>query len=351
MQFTRRHFLQAMSALAASAVLHPAFASASVPRRYVTGTRTGIASYNFVTGQIEETKTGFLPHSFVKVPGPAGRIWAIEKFGSNGAIVDVFQRRVIRHFKCPEPYVFYGHGTCQGERLLVASRSTEDGSSSLLAFNPESYKVEDAYHVIEGGVHDVQTLPDGSMLVAASEIDFDPELFGITPLGQEKLHSTGLVHLDVGGAFLKRILVDAKDEAAAHFLLTGKGIIGLTMPWGKAVHGNLYYAPTIDETLYKVAVPEDIAQRFVYEFLSGAVDPATETAALTNPKGGQVILLDSRTGEFKGAVQNSSNGIVYNPDLQRFVTSDGGIKTIDSAGGTQMLAEGRASDGSHGILI
>lgn len=332
---TRRQFMAFIAtAAAAGAVFHPfrvMAAGAGVRNCLVVGAAKGGAMIDLASRKIVQIPLDFHPHSFMQHPNHPMKFIGIEKWGPNAAEVD-FETRQVRALDKSDTWHYYGHGIYDEKKnaIFITRVNKSTGLGHLIGFDPDTYAVVEDYQVAAGGLHECHALPGRQVMFASSGIRAAD--YSMPQLGP-RMESTALVIADIDtGKVVQALYAHDEDQIIGHFAVTKTGALlalaGPT-PTGKAKAGHLYYSPGRDTPLKALVWPQDAAQAIKGEMLSVALNDDHTRAAVTNPAGKCVALVDMTKGEIIRVMEEDWNGVAFDAASQKFVGTHLGIETID----------------------
>lgn len=301
----------------------------------IVGSGKGAALANLTTNEIQKIDLNFAPHSFVQHPHHPKRFIGIEKWGTGGAEID-FETGKITQIDSLSQTQFYGHGFYHESKgcFFITRVDVYDGSGHLTGFDKETFEKKHDYRVTAGGLHDCHQMSDGSYLVACSGIRtraFLPPIHN-----GEKIATSSLVQVDVNGdgKILNEMKIKDEDQVLGHFAVTQKNqILALSGPSytaGIDKPGKLYYSPDGKQDLEEVVLPDDVLKNIKGEMLSVALNKRESRAAVTNPLGKTILLIDMNKGKFIKATGETWRGVAFDPLSDQFVGTNPGIETIGS---------------------
>lgn len=367
MDLTRRHFTQGLSAVAGVALFaNPlamlAHATPISNGRFVMGAGYELVCCNLADNSVQRIDIGFNTHGIFPHPNDPNRIWAVEKLGTHAAEVDLKNGKVLKSFSSPETAFFYGHAAYQPESdtLFVACMRYDNRAGHLVGYSAKDYSIVSDDYICSGPVHDVQFMPDGTLVAAIIEVgwtDGKPLPVRYDTIRNNKdwfLTSSALAFFNPKTRERLRTIpiADGNVQALTHMhQLKSGGFIAISAPWDRDGTGAFYCAPTADAPLARVDCGKALEAQFKYEFLSVAVDEKHHVAAITNPVGCLVVFMDTRSGKFIDAIQQQANNVSFDAPTGRFVTaSSGRVITISTEGIDTVLVDGLRSHVYDGPL-
>jgi|GEM_PF-5160931 len=320
---------------AAGAVFHPFKAIAgNVASRncLVVGSAKGGALVDLLSHKIINVPLDFHPHSFMQHPKHPMKFIGIEKWGPNAVEVD-FESKAVRPLDKSDDWHYYGHGIFDKKKnaIFMTRVDLKTGHGHLIGFDPDTYEIVENYQVAPGGLHECHALPGRQVMFASSGIraaDYDMPQIG------QRMESTGLVIVDIDtGKVEQKMFAHDEDQIIGHFAVTRTGaLLALAGPrplQEKVPAGHLYYSPGRDTPLRALVWPEDAAKAIRGEMLSVALNDDHTRAAVTNPAGNRVALVDMSKGEILKVMEENWSGVAFDPVSQQFVGTHLGIETID----------------------
>lgn len=361
MDLTRRHFTQGLSAAAGIALFaNPlamlAHATPISNGRFLMGAGNELICYHLADNRVQRIPLGFNTHGVFPHPTDLNRVWAVEKLGTHAADIDLAAGKVTKAFSSPDSAFFYGHAAYQAssDTLFVACMRYDNRAGHLVGYSMQDYEVTSDDYICSGPVHDVQFMPDGTLMAATIEVGWT----GGKPLpvdGKSLRSSTewfltgsALAFFDPQTRARLRSLpiADGETQALTHMhQLKNGGFIAISAPWDRDGTGAFYCAPTADAPLKRVDCGAALEAKFNYEFLSIAVDETAHVAAVTNPTGAYVVFMDTRTGTFIDAIKQPATNIAFDAPTRRFVTANSGrIVTVSKTGVNSVLVDGLKGD-------
>lgn len=338
-QCTRRDFLAFLTASAVSGILfQPSrLIAADTPHAQclVVGSGKGVALANLATNEVTKIDLGFSPHSFIQHPHYPKRFIAIEKWGTGGTEID-FETGTVINIDGNNQNQMYGHGFYNEAKdcFFITRVDVTNGNGYLSGFDRNSLKKKYDYWVTPGGLHDCHRMSDGSYLVACSGVQTRTYLPPIH--NGEKVATSSLKKIDVDGdgKILAEMKIKDEDQILGHFAVTKTNqILALSGPSyaaGNEAPGKLYYSPDAKAPLEEIPLPEDVLKNIKGEMLSVALNKRESRAAVTNPMGKIILLIDMKRGRFIKAVNETWRGVAFNPQTNQFVGTNPGLETIEA---------------------
>jgi hypothetical protein len=322
---SRRAFLQELAAatILASAP-RVAFAEPQPPhtRQLLMGTRkTSIGAYGLIDHNLRETDVGFLVHSIPQNPTNPRQIIAMEKWGYGMAALDLDEMRITRQIPAEENTMYYGHGffTKDGKTFFTTRVDTNTGLGHLVGFDAQTFKLVADYQVTPGGLHECHWVDERTAMVTSIGLRSN---YGVHPQDGEQVEASGLVHVDMqSGKVLDKKLVDDPRQLIAHFRKSSTGaLIALSSAHarGNTEPGKIYFAKDMQSALQEVKLPENNRHG---EMLSVAFSQDGATAAVTNPVGSLIILLNGKEGRVEKILHKQTYGVSYDNSLKEFIFS------------------------------
>lgn len=335
MHINRRQFLLGGAALASVSLFSLRFSQAHAllggENSYViaaTGEHAqgAVALFHPHTRALRLVPVGFTPHSFLQHPRDKNVVWAIEKWGKHATAIDVVSGKVAQRLICPEGTMFYGHGLFIDANTLVIVRvNLHTGKGHLVGFDAITGKQMLDYQVTNGGLHDTQRLPDGSMLVASSGTQRKYTTPNTDAINVRIEHSS-IIHVSAEGKILDRKEISDDAEMLGHFMQLSDGrlvVLGsLSVIATQAhPHGNIYLGHVHSHVLKKVEIPQALSSRLKGEMLSAALNHDETMALVTSPGSDVLLKLDMLTGDIIGTVENAAAAIAFDATNQQFIVS------------------------------
>ncbi|MBU6235614.1 MAG: DUF1513 domain-containing protein [Alphaproteobacteria bacterium] len=364
---SRREFVSFVMAAVASGALYRSIPSLAgdgdAPREcLIVASQKQAALIDLAAGDVKTVDIGFSAHSFVQHPTNPKKFIAIEKWGANSAEVDfgTGTQRPIRHGK-DEMTQYYGHGFYHEAKkaIFITRVDITSGRGFLSGYNPDTYEIMYDYPVTPGGLHECHRMADGTYMVACSGVkthNFLPPIYG------DKFGPSSLVKVDVDndGKVLGELPIH-DDFIIGHFGLTKKNqVLALSTASYKDTNlpGNLYYSPDCIEPLKKIEIPAEVAKNLKGEMLSVALNEKEDLAAVTNPMGKTVLLINMENGTLVEAINDSWRSISYDPVNDRFIGATPNIEAIgqDFSGATPLSIKQKEGSpqyeftGAHSII-
>ncbi len=340
MRFTRRDFLTYSGiALSSAAMGFPfeALADTADQRapRLIVGTDKKICSINLKTCEETAIEVSLKAHSYLQHPRDPDRFWTIEKWKRMAAEVDFKTNSVLHFLESPENTLFAGHGflSPDGDILYAAIGDYNTGKGYLLAYDTHTRKLISREQITPGGLHDCHIQPDGTLLVASAGLKFarNPSQ---KDLLRVELSALLRVNLQTQSVIERHSILD-DDQALGHFTMTKQGaIIAISTPTGedKTPSGNIYFLETGGKDLRKVALPDELNHALKGEILSVAIDEANHVAAITNPHGNTLILIDSEKGKYiRHITEAYCSNASYDPIRKKFIVGGKNIVAVDGS--------------------
>jgi hypothetical protein len=360
LSLSRRRFLQYVTQGALSAALYPTLscfseAHAAAVGKIVTGSMDSVYRVDLATQATKGILTGFCAHSFIADPENSEQVWAVEKWGSQAAMLDFSTGTVLQRLTCPAHTAFYGHGAYGPDRrtLFLTRLDLETGAGHVIGFDAEEARQVADYRIAPGFLHQCSLLPDGHMLTASSGIR---TTLGMQPRQGPRVAPSSLIRFDpVNGKIVNEIRCGDDEHIVSHFAVAADGSViaaSSTIPASQAPHGNIYQGRIDGDALTPLALPKDVAARARGEILSIALDEAKGVAALTNPMGQLILLLDLRRKVFDKAIASETDfGIVHDAGTGCFYVDGGSIGRLDPATGKRDNILAGDFSSAHILLI
>jgi hypothetical protein len=333
---SRRDFMGYMLALTASgAILQPieALAEATAPREsLIVGTDNSASLINLISHTVNQIVLSFKPHSFIQHPQVSSRFIAIEKWGPNAAEVD-FETGSVKPLENDDTHHFYGHGFYQkqGNTVFISRVDKQTGLGYFTGYKLDDYTIINHYHVAPGGLHECRHLPDDTVMVTSSGIKADNYA---APQSGTRVAPSALLHIDVNASVkvIGEMPIPDDEQILGHFSITKAGqILALSgpKPGPETGSGKLYYSPNIHTPLKAITFDANLQNRTQGEMLSVALNTDETRAAVTNPTGKNIILIDMLAGTVIKTMQRNWHGVAFDPLQKMFVGSYPGLDVVD----------------------
>ena len=325
-------------------------------RRLVVGSGNGVCSIDIAAKQTSLVEIDFLPHGFAQNPHRPNHIWAIEKWGTAAAEVDIEQKKVVATLQSPKDTQFFGHGLFSpaGDVLFIVREDMRTGKGHFIGYDATNYKPVLDYQVTPGGLHESRMLPDGTFLVASNGA---PVIFRNGEFVKtELIENSSLVHVDSKtGKILDKKFIGDTGQILGHFLVTNNGtIVALSSPRRDSGQkgGAIYFGHIGKTGLQRIRWGKDIDDRLSGEMLSVAVSETDNVAVVTNPTSSMMLFVDIREGEFIGAIHQNAHGVSFDRDLGRFLATGTELSAVNGITKEMDVVElnDSAGDAFHGEL-
>jgi hypothetical protein len=336
MQHSRRDFLKYVLALTATSVqLDPmsAFAAANANKNVLMfGSKNRVFMADLAKQSIHSLFIGFTGHGFLQHPKNPSRFLVLEKWGSHGVDINFETGKAIR-INSGKDFLFYGHGIFVEElKAVFTSRvSISSGKGYLTGYDPETYKIKYHYQAAPGGLHDCHRLADNTFMIASMGLRAD---YLGNPLHSTRIEKSALVNIDLihGGKILRTMPADNPDAAMAHFTVTKTGkLMALSVPAADAKdqRGYVFISSDGKKPLRQMAWGEQLDAKISGEILSIALNEDHSRAAVTNPNGKVVVLIDMNEEKVIKHLDVELKGISYDPEQKKYIGTDKQMVLID----------------------
>ena len=332
---SRRHVLQMLGSAAVVGVLSPLDVLADMGRTLVTpitpkttAESEGICAINLQTLNASFIPLAFPAHSCIQNPAYPTHVWAVERWGTNAAEVDIQSGKVIRTMQSPKDTQFYGHGLFWHNLLLISSVNYVKKRGGLAGFDYTTLKHEIDFDATPGGLHQSHFTSSNKAVISSSGTLGDP---GHNPILGQRLEGSSIVEVDLSAnKITNKIAVPDADQIVSHLTVLKNGtIVALSTPrpLSFSKHGNIYFAAA-GSALQKVPYSEELNQRLSGEILSVVADEDKGIAVITNPASETLMFLDTKQGKLTGWTKNDGCGIAFDPSLG-FLSSGSGLAQVD----------------------
>ena len=344
LSLSRRSFLQGLAASAAMLAMQTPYSTTfagSPPlhkRQLLMGVTPGhMGAYDLDSHVLRTAKTGFAVHSVIQNPKNRRQIVAIDKWARGLAVLDLDTMQVEQRLPAANHYMYYGHGffAADGSVFFITRVDLRTGHGHFVGFNSKTYKLVEDYQVTVGGLHECHLIDANTAIVASSGLrsKYGP------PQAGKRVEPSGLVWVNVNnGKILHRLLVEDDDQIVGHFGRSSQGaILALSGPriGAKAKAGKIYYSKDGREALRPITFSEEQEKTLSGEMLSVAFRSKGAVAAITNPLGRQVIVLnvpDTKVDWILNREESrEEHGIVYDKVLRKFVLAGAEIAVLNEA--------------------
>lgn len=320
---SRRFFLAQLSSFSLTACQLGALYSRKdilTPRRLILGYKGHLYVYSMNTGRFKDIIIGNDPHSFVPHPHDPNRIWAIGKWQKTAIEVDLNLGRVLRSIYAPQNSVFSGHAVFSknAESIFLPANNRLRGKGEVLVYNSENGDLSSSLDAGVDSLHDCQLFSDDTLLLTS---------VGRESSVESRWQRTSVFFIDLSKQKIsEQKFINEPDQWITHVTCLGdENYMATSTPYLKITDnsrraGAAYFGKKTRELL-KIVLPPDVANKIKNELLSTSVDMNHNIAVITNPRGGNIIWVDSRTGEYLACDRLFANGVSYISELNCFVFS------------------------------
>ena len=336
--------------------LWAADAASNITDYLVVGSEMSASLVNLNKRTYQGLHLGFYPHSFIPHPDGGHKYLAVEKWGPQCAEVN-FKTGKVKKIPSGKGFSFYGHGVYIKEKKLffVTRVDTKTGKGHFIGYDPHSYKIQADYPVTPGGLHECHRASDNTYWVTSSGIHADD--YG-NPQKGKRVAMSSLINIDLlkNGKVLRELKLDDENQIAGHYAMSKSGaMVVLSGPNPEVVrgHGHIYFSLDGKSPLQKLALSEEITKQIAGEMLSVVMDDEETVAAVTNPMGRVVLLVDVKAGKIVKTLRQELHGIAYNSSIKKFVGSNRSIFVIEkdfSKIEEIPVASGTGFFGAHSLL-
>ena len=317
-----------------SSFIGQACAEENSVRWLVTGKGKGAFLLNLKTKDFFEVPLGFDVHGFMRDPANPHRVWALEKWGTHAAEIDIPGKQALSEMQSPENAYFQGHGVFSqnGDRMFFTYRNLETGLGHLTGYDSQKRAPLFDTPFDASGVHDVHLFDKNTLVIAYSGLKAGP---GVLPEKGVRVGSSALLYFDIEKEQVthKNPIEDDKRHIG-HLALTSTGAaIALTSLQNNdpAVRGRIYLSSSPTAPLERIDWPQEVDDMMKLGLLSVDVDEKQNLAAITNLGAGTVALVDISTKKFLKAFDDChALGVSFDSYTGKFIVSGSGIFTIDS---------------------
>lgn len=327
--WTRKQFLLALSSLVLPAC-HSGLTlqrQESKGRHIVLGYKGHLYAYSLNAGTFKDVIIENDPHSFTVHPQDSRRVWAVGKWQRAAVEVDIHSGRVLQSVQAPEESPFAGHAvfSADTQSLFFPANNSRTGRGEIRVHSSFSGKLRDIIEVGVNSLHDCQIFADGTLLLTCVGRKNNKNL---------EWQKTSVFFVDVENKKIKeqRFISDDHQWLTHVTRLGGESYMATSTPYltvsnSLELSGAVYFGRRGEE-LKRVILPAEVSGLIKNEFLSTSVDPVRKIAAVTNPRGGNIIWVNSETGEYLGKVSAKANGVSYVSELDSFVFSPFSDKNV-----------------------
>ncbi len=339
MRFTRREFLAQTSILLGACAIGyplPSFATSiddHVPH-LVVGADNKVCAINLKTSIEMTVEIPFRVHACLQNPLKLNRFLSIEKWGAHASEVDFSNLSITKMLQSPPGTQYSGHGffSAKGDAAFLTVADYNSGKGYLTGYDTRDYKQISHDQITVGSLHDCYHQEDGTLLVISDGLKF---LQDMSELSSQRLEPGAIIRMNLSNNhIMDRYDISDADQALGHLKVTKQGnIFVLSTPTGdnKSRKGNIYFMKAGEKKLSKVALPMDVYQGLKGEFLSIALDEERHVAAVTNPHGRTVVLIDTLKGEYIQHIKGTAfTNVAYDPVGKKFILGGKKIATLDA---------------------
>ena len=340
MHFTRREFLAHSSMLlGACAVGYPLPSLATsiddhIPH-LVVGSDNKVCAINLKTSMEMIVEIPFRVHACIQHTLKPNRFMSIEKWGTSASEVDFLNPSVTKMLQSPSGTQYSGHGffSANGDAVFLTVADYNSGKGYLTGYDTRDYKQISHDQITVGSLHDCYHQADGTLLVISDGLKF---LRDMSDLSSQRLEPGAIIRMDLNNNhIIDRYEISDTDQALGHLKVTKQGnIFVLSTPTGdnKSRKGNIYFLKAGEKKLSKVSLPDNVYQGLKGEFLSIAIDEKRNVAAITNPHGRIVVLIDALKGEYIQHIRSTLfSNVAYDPVSNKFILGGKKIVSLDAS--------------------
>jgi hypothetical protein len=336
MKHTRRDFMKFILALtAAGFVPVEAIAGAITEDKYlILGTKNKGMLVNLTKQTFKEVEIGFKVHSYISHPKSPLRFIAIDKWDAHAAHVD-FETGTVTPIHIEENMPCFGHGAYVEEKnaFFISCVSKETGKGYLTGYDVDTLKPIYEYQVAPTVLHDCHWLPDKTMIIASSGVK--PEDY-TTPTHGVRIAPSSVRFVDIlgGGKIIRELSIYDPNVSIGHLgIAKGGQIFALTslVPAARQrMPGQVYYSPDGVQPLRPLDWGLGLASKLKNEMLSIVFNSDHTRAAITNPEGEMVVLVDVITGKVLKALSSPIRGIAFDSVSNQFIGNLNNLVAIDT---------------------
>jgi hypothetical protein len=216
-------------------------------------------------------------------------------------VVDFNAGEIVRQIETEKDHHFYGHGVFSpdGNLLYVTANHYPSGAGKILVYDAQhEYQFLGNLNVDGIGPHEIRLHPDGqTLIVALGGIKTHPDYDRIK-LNLADMQPALLLINRESGHIVQRHEPSHHQLSLRHLDVSKEGIVIA----GYQFEGPVWETPpligrldTTQGVFSEISLPLD-QQRELHNYMASVViDPASQIAALTAPKGNRALLLDYMT--------------------------------------------------------
>lgn len=297
------------------------------PRKYITrpGSLNGL---DVASGEVFSVSTPFFGHIATQNPTRPEHIITVEKWGQQGAIIDVKEKRILSSFEAAEGNVFFGHSAFNADgSVVVCSEQDRDRTrGQIVARDAASMKVIRTMNSYGISPHECRSSDGGHTLMVANA-------------GSQKSVSN-LSWIDFeSGKLLHQVEMGKDSEVLfSHFDVAHDGWVcmcgvGRADSLKKSFRLVQFISP--EGKVFVPDMPEMVASKMTYEALSVAFLGTSGLVAVTLPLDGMLLIFDYKKKillhamAFKGAsgllprldMKDGDEGVIVSLNQQKNLVS------------------------------
>lgn len=279
-------------------------------------------------------------HAGCMRPGSAQAVVFERRPGRHLYVIDLDAGQLTRQLHAGPEHHFYGHGVFSndGSRLYATANHFTTGEGVMRVYDTRDYSLIADYPVGGMDPHEVRLHPDGNtLIIALGGIHTHPDYDRIK-LNLDSM-APALVLMDRRtGAITQRHEPSHHQLSCHHLDVSSEGIVIA----GYQFEGPVWEAPPLIARLdtrtgsfSEIELPEDLQAGMRNYTASVAISPGSPFAAVSAPRGNQVVLLDYLTGALLHIVEIPDVAGILAQDAAHFIATSGrgGVYLIDARSG------------------
>jgi len=300
----------------------------------------------FIAGGSSATVTpaGFRGHGVVLCPdNTTHALMMARRPGYEGVIFDLSSAKELRRFPAPEKRQFQGHAVFSqdGQEIYVAAtvddfHDPQNGQGRICVFDYDSLKLVREFDSGGPEPHELLLRSDGVLVVANGGLMPSASLDKRTTLADRMASSLVLLNPDMGELISQHRLAEEK-ASIRHISLSADGSVVAALQVQRQVMSDSEPRPLVAKLTAQgefgyLDAPDNLWLTAQDYMGSVVVDPLTDVAAVTTPKGNFAAFWHVGSGKLLGAFQMFDVcGLAVSQVHQCFVLSNsaGELRYVD----------------------